>query len=88
VCSRLEPVCDRDRGTDDSHFGATSWDAVINSLGVDPAHKYEVIKPYKGRKGKMTRISDLALASIRWKLTFWHRSFTFKFWHILYVKCE
>jgi hypothetical protein len=21
-------------------------------------------------------------------LTFWHRSFTFKFWHILYVKCE
>jgi hypothetical protein len=21
-------------------------------------------------------------------LTFWHQSFTFKFWHILYVKCE
>jgi len=21
-------------------------------------------------------------------LTFWHRSCTFKFWHILYVKCE
>jgi hypothetical protein len=22
------------------------------------------------------------------RLTFWHRSFTFKFWHTLYVKCE
>ena len=22
------------------------------------------------------------------ELTFWHRSFTFKFWHTLYVKCE
>jgi hypothetical protein len=21
-------------------------------------------------------------------LSFWHESFTFKFWHTLYVKCE
>jgi hypothetical protein len=34
---------------------------------VDPAHKYEIMKSYKGRKSKMTRILGIALASTRWK---------------------
>jgi hypothetical protein len=39
------------------------------------------------RSGQRSTVQNLQTAA-KFFLTFWHASFTFKFYHTLYVKCE